>query len=293
MRKIGLFLVTAFLMFILHPIEVSASGSEEGSGESFVEHKDVTAPSLCVPGITEGQVFREDVCFSAEIFDANLTGGEAALKHIGVSGKTEDVTGRFLLDEERTANSYCAVFGNIAKERENDGIYILTLSGRDSAGHFADREVMFYVNRSGSVFESEDKGDLLITEYSPTPLKENSMQVVITLDGRAKPDVDYTFISQAKNGETPRNCWYRYDYVIAAANFKDAGIYKIGISSEDVSGKLSETEREKRVEKTMATEYDTAEESLTAPQAPLFLSPWKSLLLWVRKYRWYPIRLLR
>ncbi len=161
--------------------------------------------------------------------------------------KVEDVTDKFVWvnknDNGGSGNFY------IPKEVGNDGLYVLKIYMSDKARHQIESEVRFIVNRYGSVYKYSDQlvdlikdggqyvksveNDLVITEYSADRILEDSIQILITRDGKAI-DVDYTSNPKNINNKVSvgESGWYEYVYTIKASNFEEDGVYKITLTSK-------------------------------------------------------------
>lgn len=165
--------------------------------------------------------------------------------------KVEDVTEEFikaLLNDKGGSGNF-----TIPEKVENDGIYLLTITMTDKANHSIESHVRFTVNRFGSVYAYDDylcslikdggqyvkldgnaaiTKDLVITEYNADKIVDGSLKILITRDGELI-DVIYT------NEPIDSTGWFEYVYTISKDNFKEDGVYKITISSEDATGNAS------------------------------------------------------
>lgn len=165
--------------------------------------------------------------------------------------KVEDVTEEFikvLLNDKGGSGSF-----TIPEKAEYDGVYLLTIMMTDKANHSTESHVRFTVNRFGSVYAYNDylcslikdggqyiklngdaaiTNDLVITEYNADRIVGGSLKILITRDGEPI-DVIYTNKSVDSTG------WFEYVYTISKDNFKEDGVYKITISSEDATGNAS------------------------------------------------------
>lgn len=175
--------------------------------------------------------------------------------------KVEDVTEEFikaLLNEKGGSGSF-----TIPEKVEYDGIYLLTITMTDKANHSTESHVRFTVNRFGSVYAYDDylcslikdggqyvkldgdaaiTKDLVITEYNADRIVDGSLKILITRDSEPI-DVIYT------NEPVDSTGWFEYVYTISKDNFKEDGVYKITISSEDATGNASTSVPENSIDK--------------------------------------------
>ena len=200
--------------------------------------------------------YGQSVIPGVAISDINLDVHELTL--VGVQkDKTIDLTEeamKLLSGSATDIHGYLDLFKMI---QELDGIYTLTVTGKDKAGNVDTEEVTFTINRFGSVYAygeylsdliadggsyvySVDE-DLIITEYNADRLLANSLIVEITRDGKPLENVIYEVTPEINELAKPGTSgWYQYNYTISAENFAADGVYKIAVSSKDATGNTPE-----------------------------------------------------
>ncbi len=222
---------------------------------------DLSINKLEITGIENGKPYRDEVKPKITFSDINLNGDyEVKLTRTKKDIINEDVTKEFIGDLlEQNGDEVSGEIDTFEKIRENDGIYTLYVRCQDLAGNKKENTVVFSINRFGSVYVlSEDlinlkntytqkaEGKLVITEYNPDKLIENSLNVEITKDGQPlEKEAVYTvtpeineYVSVGESG------WYQYAYTISEENFENDGVYKVIVSSQDQAGNQPETTRD-------------------------------------------------
>lgn len=181
---------------------------------------------------------------------------------------TKDVTAEFIkvgLNDKGGSG-----FFDIAKKVDNDGIYVLTVTMKDKAGHSTESHVKFTINRFGSVYEYSDylsslikdggqyiakngdaaiTDDLVITEYNADRIVRGSLKIVITRDGET---IDTKFAANPEASDSTAigsSGWYQYVYTISKDNFIEDGVYNITITSEDATGNTSTSVPDNSIDK--------------------------------------------
>ena len=203
-----------------------------------------------------GGAHKDAVSVSYEYFDQNLDTSNATLIRRRFD-KSEDVTADFI-HESGDSKSGSASF-DIPRTTENDGVYVLTVQYTDLANHDASTEVMFTVNRFGSVYIYDDylfslikdggqyigrssstgkaiTKDIVITEYNADAIVDGSVNIFITRDSEPLTDVQYRVELQTTSS---KNSWYENKYIISADNFEKDGVYRISLSSKDATANES------------------------------------------------------
>ena len=218
-----------------------------------------------ITGVENGAAYADEVIPAIYFDDVNYQTGSVVITllrtrkdEIDVDVTDEFITGNYT----ETSRGVDAVFDTFDAVKDNDGIYTLSVYYLDLAGNEVEESVTFSVNRFGSVYvysndlvdlisdggayvQTVEGRDLVITEYNPDQLVEDSLTIEITLDGKPVDEVVYT-VSPTINTEaqTGSSGWYQYEYVISEENFASDGVYKITLSSTDAAGNTSENSNE-------------------------------------------------
>lgn len=227
------------------------------TSENLTIDTDITEPVITVNGLeADGKAFKDKVVPAVKFEDTNLESYEITLLRTRYGEKNVDVTEEFIknhMSVDMNTGVGEGEFDEFAKVQDNDGIYTLNAKITDKAGHESEKEIVFTVNRYGSIYvyddylvdliadggayvQSIDK-DLIITEYNPDKLVSQSLNVEISKDGKpleiAAPAISPEINDRVTTGSSG---WYQYQYTISKDNFAADGIYKIVVSSKDETG---------------------------------------------------------
>lgn len=234
-------------------------------------------------GVDNGVAYGYDatVIPSIKISDINLEDYTVTLTGIQKDA-TIDLTDKVneLLKGDYAGTQYVeGVFDIFAKEQGLDGIYTLKLTSKDLAGNEDSLEIVFTVNRFGSVYVYDQylsnlianggsyvysvDGDLIITEYNADKLLAGSLKIEITLDGKPLENVKYSVTPEINDSVTTGSSgWYQYRYTISKDNFAADGVYKISVSSEDATGNKPENSNYEGMD--MAFRVDTTKADISS-----------------------------
>lgn len=239
--------------------EVTYSGS---AAKDFVV--DTTIDKPVITGVENGNSYKESVLPKINFSDINFKDVEITLLRTRKDEIDVNVTKDFInISSNEKGGSFSANEDTFKKLQENDGIYTLSIEISDNAENTSSEQVVFTVNRFGSVYSLGDylsntlndkyvqsiDNDIVITEYNPDRLVKGKLDVVVTRDGSP---VDYEDgelkISPVVNefAKIGNSGWYQYEYTISKSVFTDKngtpidGIYKVYVGSEDTVGNKSE-----------------------------------------------------
>lgn len=257
----------------------AANYGNSAAGKDFVI--DTTFEDMIsISGVENGVAYGHDadVIPNIKISDINLNGYTVAL--VGVQkDKTIDLTEEVNKLLDAGSETVTGIFDIFEAKQDLDGIYTLTLTSEDKAGNKDSEEIVFTVNRFGSVYVYSqylldliaDGGsyvisvdeDLVIDEYNADRLLADSLKIEITVDGRPLENVKYTVTPEINDtvavGESG---WFQYKYTISKDNFADDGVYKISISSKDATGNKPENNNYEGME--MSFRVDSTKPEITS-----------------------------
>ncbi len=215
----------------------------------------INAPVITFQGDSNGGLgFNDEVIPGVKFEDDNYKSYQITLTRTRYDEKNIDVKDQFIGNRVAiNANGGSGTFNTFEKIRDNDGVYTLTVKMTDKVDHSSTTSRTFVVNRFGSVYVYNDAlidlindrytkevaEDLVITEYNANKLKESTLKVDITRDGRP---VDKAIASTAP---AKNSGWYEYAHTINRENFNSEGLYKIAVSSTDEVNNNSENKEDK------------------------------------------------
>ncbi|MEG0019672.1 MAG: hypothetical protein RR728_03910, partial [Oscillospiraceae bacterium] len=205
-----------------------------------------------------GKAYKEKVIPAVSFEDENYDSYEISITCTNLDKHNEDVKekilGNRIVETEKGGDGSFDTFEEVA---ENDGIYTLTATIKDKAGHTSKPAITtFTVNRFGSVYEYNDVlydliadggayvqnvgSDLVVTEYNADRLLTDSLVITVTHDGKPMADLKYTSSPINNTVAVGASGWFQYEYTIAKENFLGDGVYRISVSSKDATGNQPE-----------------------------------------------------
>ncbi len=233
---------------------------EAGYGNSAAPRDFTVDTTIVKPVITingedgNGKSYRGDVLPSVLFSDINFASYEIVLLRTRLFEKDVDVTRLFTQKGQPGASGGEVTVEGFDKIQDNDGIYTLTAKMTDHAGNTESESIAFSVNRFGSVYVFDKyltslrdsyvqkvSDQLIVTEYNPDKLLQDSLKIDISCDGAPLSKVKYD-VSPVPNDlvSVGASGWYQYEYKIDPSNCDKDGIYRIRVSSRDAAGNAPE-----------------------------------------------------
>lgn len=146
-------------------------------------------------------------------------------------------------------NGQKIVFADFPRREETDDMYTLNVSLTDHAGRSAEKEIVFSVNRFGSIYQySDDTKKMLETYYinseQDVVIQETNVdsltdsEVYLMLDGEKIVLTENENYDVVKSGDEVS--WKQYTYTLYKDNFEREGMYSIVLYSQDKADNTSE-----------------------------------------------------
>ena len=133
-------------------------------------------------------------------------------------------------------------YKDFAKLKDNDGVYVLSVTTKDKAGNTATKSETFTVDRFGSIFKvlkkpsekynQEISDDIVIKEINVGKIKSYKAEIYKD-DEKIKGNVSYV----TKNS-------YTREYTIDASNFDDDAVYRVNLVTKDNAGNTSQSQKQ-------------------------------------------------
>ncbi|MBS5082124.1 MAG: Ig-like domain repeat protein [Clostridiales bacterium] len=173
-------------------------------------------------------------------------GSQAEIRLKGSNRGKAELIGNY----KESENGSSFLFDDFEYIQDWDDIYTLSASITDLAGNETSKEIIFSVNRFGSVYVMEKEArniggtyiqkeqDIMLTETNVDSLQEESVRVKVSHNGNTqdlKRGSDYTIDREGGDGS-----WTRYRYKIPAEKFREEGQYIVTVSSRDTAGNINE-----------------------------------------------------
>ncbi|MBE6801975.1 MAG: hypothetical protein E7530_03730 [Ruminococcaceae bacterium] len=229
----------------------------------------INAPVITFTGNSNGGLgFNDEVIPGVKFEDDNYKSYQITLTRTRYDEKNIDVKDKFIGNRVAiNANGGSGSFNTFEKIRDNDGVYTLTVRMTDMVDHSSTTSRTFVVNRFGSVYVYNDalidlikdryvqdvNDELVITEYNANKLKEDTLKVDISRDGRPVDDVI------ASTAPVKNNGWYEYAHTINRENFNAEGLYKIALSSTD---EVNNDSQNKEAKNTLKNDFSEVKDVL-------------------------------
>jgi hypothetical protein len=225
---------------------------QDRAGNSMSEFKqgsfvvDTKAPLISIAGVENRSANNGVVMPIISFSDINYDSQNVTILLSGSNVGSVTPNG----DMSEQSNGEVFTFEDFDYQKDVDDIYTLEISVVDFAGNTSSQEIVFSVNRFGSVYTFADtlksiKGiyvrdemDVTLTETNVDTLIQETRKLKITINGVPKDlveDIDYTVQFSGGDGE-----WSQYTYTINKDLFAGDGLYSVMLYSVDRAGNINE-----------------------------------------------------
>lgn len=199
---------------------------------------DTTAPEVTFSGVenfsANNGTVAPVVSYTDKYMDMNATTVQMVGANNGVVSLDSTAT--------KTENGFVVSYSDFAHDKKYDDLYTLQATVVDLAGNEVKGELIFSVNRYGSVFAlgdatkalnekyyTNEAQDIVITEINVDELTYRD--VSISRDGDIKDLKKDKNYSVAKQGNDVS--WKTYTYTISKDNFEKDGVYSVTVYTKD------------------------------------------------------------
>ena len=227
-------------------LKVSCSDKAGNQGNDFQSegfYVDLELPEIKIFNIKDKSSNKDKVEPMIEIRDLNYQMGGFTVSLTGSNDKSLEIKKTV----KRTKQGQQIQIADLPRTEDIDDIYTLSIAAVDKAGNWAKKEIIFSVNRYGSIYETDDDTgkwlstdernhtylkegkEIGIYEYNVDAIKERTL--TINCDGELKDlkeGEDYTVKALENRGK-----WKKNYYKIKAENFKNEGNYTVILNSKD------------------------------------------------------------
>lgn len=213
---------------------------------------DMTAPEVVISGVGDYSANRGSVMPKVEYRDKYLYDTDSVLELSGYyhGAITGDST------KEAITDGYVVSYADFPYTQDTDDLYTLNVTIKDYAGNETTDDIVFSVNRFGSVYVLSEESKTALENYyhaeapgiTITEINVDHLevrQVTSSCDGittTLKEGTDYTVQKQGTEVT-----WKSYSYILPAENFEAEGHYAITVASTD-KAKNSSDNRSKGTE---------------------------------------------
>jgi len=202
---------------------------------------DQTPPELEIFDITDLSANNGTVMPGIRYSDINYDADSSLILMKGYHNGVQEIKGT----SRATANGMEIKLDDFSHTPETDDLYTMKATVYDLAGNSSEAEVIFSVNRFGSVYTFDEKTDRLVGSLGKYYTKEEQDIVVIetnidvlefreitcNLNGSLRTMEEGRDYSVSESGT--EESWKQYTYTIKKSNFEEEGTYILMIYSED------------------------------------------------------------
>ncbi len=208
---------------------------------------DKTVPEVTISGIEDQEVSEEAVRVRVRVRDAHLSEQGTSATIEGVYGQTH-----FEGETAITEDGIRITFPEIPKRSGEDDIYFLNIHAEDQAGNRIEKQWIFTVNQTGSVYRLDDDTAAYLQDYwhkeaFPVVFEETNLTQIQSAEIVCIHEHEVTSLSTGEIEITSRqmeNGRWLYRYTIPSAYFSEEGTYELYLRTTDAAGRKKDSVQE-------------------------------------------------
>lgn len=243
--------------------DMAGNAAADYTQDSFTV--DLTAPELAITDVEDKSANNDAVAPKVEATDVNYDAKGVTMTLTGANNGNVEV-GKVV---SAIQNGQSMKFNDFARTEEMDDLYKLQAKAVDKAGNETQKEIMFSVNRYGSVFilDNDTKGWLKTGDEGYTYIREEkevgiceinvdaieSRSITVNRDGdlaSLKENTDFTVKNSGSDAQ-----WKEAHYVIAKDNFEEEGNYTVILNTQDKAQNSMNNTSVKKANKNLPIEF--------------------------------------
>ena len=210
------------------------AGNQSGAYSIAAFVIDATEPEIHFDRVENYSANKGDVAPVIHYQDANI---DADTCVVTVKGANR---GEVMLpyDGKAIANGMSFAFENVPKKKKNDDLYTMTAQVTDLAGNTTEQELVFSVNRYGSVYViGEATKQAYVKEPEAVTITEINVDTLTKKEVSVSRDGDVEILKQGSGytlrGNGTDETWKSFTYTIPRSYFKNDGHYAVKFASVD------------------------------------------------------------
>lgn len=216
--------------------DMAGNISEVYTSDAFVI--DTTAPTISFGGVENYSANNGTVAPSMEYDDEYIDTAKSTFSISGANNGMVDLTS----SSTQTDTGFETTYEDFPHTQDMDDLYTLHADIFDMAGNETTQDLVFSVNRFGSVYVLGDATKQLVSDYyTNTPqdvsITEINVDDLTYKDLAISQDGDISELSNGKNYTVNEQgsdaSWKSYTYTVGAENFEEDGVYSVTVYSED------------------------------------------------------------
>ncbi len=243
--------------------DMAGNAAADYTQDSFTV--DLTVPELEITDVEDKSANNDAVSPKVEATDVNYDAKGVTVTLIGANnGEVEIGTVVSAIE-----NGQSMKFNDFERTEEMDDLYKMTAKAVDKAGNETEKEIMFSVNRYGSVFildddtkdwlKTGDAGYTYIKEEKAVGIREinvdaiESRSITVNRDGdlqNLKENTDFTVKNSGSDAQ-----WKEAHYILDKENFAEEGNYTVILNTKDKAKNNMNNTSVKKANKNLPIEF--------------------------------------